>query len=256
MNDYIDFGIQNISVIVHKNEEGSFYFKCNMREWGGFVLFTSGEGSFTDSKGNTHILTEGSIIFVNQGDNYEISSTDSCSYITSGLDFTNQSGELLSKLPTVTHCTPKQMSEICDICKMWQTHQWDSLILCKIKLMSLYLDFYKNHITKSEDNDIDIEKARAYIHQYFGRNFSFSNLCLLMSLSPSYMRSKFKKYTGVTITEYREKLRISSASEMLESGHFTLAEIAFELGYFDVYHFSKSFKAITGVSPGKYKKNK
>ena len=256
MNGLIDFGVDSISVIVHKYEEGSFSFKNEKRAWDGFVMFTDGNGTYTDSKGSSYAISKGTIIFLNLGDKYEIKSVDSCSYVTSGLFFTKESSEFLSQLPPTMSCTPKQVSEICEICKLWQTHRWDSLLLCKIKIMSLYLDLYRSHVTHSNNGDYDIEKAKEYIHRYFGKEYSYDTLCLLMSLSPSYLRYKFKKNTGVTITEYRERLRISSAAEMLESGHFTLSEIAFELGYFDVYHFSKAFKTITGYPPGKYKNSK
>ena len=57
----------------------------------------------------------------------------------------------------------------------------------------------------------------------------------------------------MTITDYRDNLRISSAKEMLKSGMFTIKEISEELGYCDVSHFSKTFSRTCGVTPGKYR---
>ena len=56
----------------------------------------------------------------------------------------------------------------------------------------------------------------------------------------------------MTITQYRDNLRINVAKELLESGHFSVTEISIELGYCDIYHFSKIFKQIVGISPQKY----
>jgi len=53
----------------------------------------------------------------------------------------------------------------------------------------------------------------------------------------------------MTVGKYRESLRIASAKEMLESGYFTVTEIATQLGFCDVYHFSKVFSACVGCSP-------
>ena len=53
---------------------------------------------------------------------------------------------------------------------------------------------------------------------------------------------------------YRDNLRIIAAKEMLESGIFSATEIAAELGYCDIYHFSKVFKKYVGVSPTEYNK--
>ena len=55
-------------------------------------------------------------------------------------------------------------------------------------------------------------------------------------------------------TVYREKVRCEVARGMLISDIFTVTEIAEELGYCDIYHFSKEFKKQTGFSPSVYKK--
>ena len=74
------------------------------------------------------------------------------------------------------------------------------------------------------------------------------------SLSVSHLRSKFLKVTGLTIIGYRDKLRIDAAKELLQCGYFDIGEISTELGYCDVYHFSKAFKKYVGLSPTKWLK--
>lgn len=53
--------------------------------------------------------------------------------------------------------------------------------------------------------------------------------------------------------QYRENVRIHWAKRFLLSDLFSLPEIAEKLGYYDIYHFGKSFKKQTQLSPGKYK---
>ena len=53
----------------------------------------------------------------------------------------------------------------------------------------------------------------------------------------------------MTLTGYRDNLRMENAEEMLKSKNFTITEIALELGYCDVYHFSKAYKKIKGIPP-------
>lgn len=67
-------------------------------------------------------------------------------------------------------------------------------------------------------------------------------------------RAIFRKSTGMTILGFRELQRINEAKQMLSTSLFSQKEIAYELGYHDVYHFSKAFKKITGFTPGKYEK--
>ena len=107
-------------------------------------------------------------------------------------------------------------------------------------------------IEKDEDNDI--RRIKHYLHTNFGKSYSFEFLCQSLPLSHSYLRAKFKQHTGMTVTEYRNYLRINRAKEMIESGHFTMKKITKELGYCDAYHFSKAFKNSTGFSPRAYMK--
>jgi len=60
----------------------------------------------------------------------------------------------------------------------------------------------------------------------------------------------------MTITDYRNDLRISAAKQMLQSGLFSVKETAMELGYCDVYYFSKCFTAETGITPARFANTK
>lgn len=48
--------------------------------------------------------------------------------------------------------------------------------------------------------------------------------------------------------------RISKASYLLTLGTMSIADIAEQCGYQNVYHFIRQFRTVTGVTPGKYRK--
>jgi AraC-like DNA-binding protein len=43
--------------------------------------------------------------------------------------------------------------------------------------------------------------------------------------------------------------KVQRACQLLQNGNQTIKAIAYQLGFFDQYHFSKLFKQIIGVSP-------
>jgi transcriptional regulator GlxA family with amidase domain len=51
---------------------------------------------------------------------------------------------------------------------------------------------------------------------------------------------------------YSLRLRVERAKEMLLQSDRRMSEIAVTLGFFDQSHFSRTFRRITGVSPGEY----
>jgi AraC-like DNA-binding protein len=58
---------------------------------------------------------------------------------------------------------------------------------------------------------------------------------------------------GENLSSYLNRLRIEKASHMLLDTDLSLSDIAGSCGFEDQSWFSKTFKAFTGVSPGKYR---
>jgi AraC-like DNA-binding protein len=54
---------------------------------------------------------------------------------------------------------------------------------------------------------------------------------------------------GVSVTRYRNRVRIGHALERLESGESTLADIAGMLGFADQAHFGRTLRQHTGSTP-------
>lgn len=69
----------------------------------------------------------------------------------------------------------------------------------------------------------------------------------------TYLSSLFSEVEGRTIESYFIQNRIEKAKELLVYEQLTISEIAFELEYGSVAHFSTQFKKITGFTPSYYK---
>jgi AraC family transcriptional regulator len=64
----------------------------------------------------------------------------------------------------------------------------------------------------------------------------------------------FSKTEGTTIERYFILLRVEKAKELIEYDEMNFSEIAYELGYHNIYHLSGQFKQVTGMSMSQYKK--
>ena len=58
----------------------------------------------------------------------------------------------------------------------------------------------------------------------------------------------------MTFKEYLLHLRMSAAQDFLREEGLSIAETAGRVGYFNISHFIKCFKAYTGMTPGEWKK--
>lgn len=249
MADRLTLDIPDIQIIVQKFEEGSFRFDNPSRSFDGFVMVNYGNGYAIAPDGRRYSISKGDIILLNKNDKYSTVFDESCSYIASGLTLNTDK----SLLPFIHHCTEKQYNSIISVNKAWQSRSWDSYSECRIELMKFYLEVIQSNMQKSTSEHDFIAKAVTFIHSSFKTNFSGKELSEYCSVSLSYLRASFLKKTGMSIVEYRDSLRIEAAKEMLSSERFTVSEIASELGYCDVYHFSKAFSSRVGCSPTKWK---
>ena len=247
MNNGLVLDIDDIQIIVRKIEEDNFFFHNSKRAFDGFAMITSGRGYAIDAVGKRYAVSEGDAIILNKDDSYSIALEGGSSYVTSGLSLNLDK----KMLPFIHRCTYGQYKSIIDICKKWQSRSQDSYAACRIGLLQFYLEVIQN-VTKQKGEEDYITRAISYIHENFKRNFSGQDVAGYCSVSLSYLRSEFLKHTGKTINGYRDSLRIEAAKEMLASKYFTVTKIAAELGYCDVYHFSKAFSARVGCPPSEY----
>ena len=71
-------------------------------------------------------------------------------------------------------------------------------------------------------------------------------------ISRSLFYKKIKGITGYQPVELIRMMRLKKAAKYIETGEFTVSEIAYMVGYNDIKYFSTSFKKQFGISPSQY----
>jgi AraC-like DNA-binding protein len=70
--------------------------------------------------------------------------------------------------------------------------------------------------------------------------------------APPYLSRLVKQETGKTLLLHLRSLRISKAAEMLSQNRFNVTEVALEVGYQSLSHFSKAFSLEKGMTPSQF----
>lgn len=104
----------------------------------------------------------------------------------------------------------------------------------------------------SQITNMNFIKMMEFLNQNYSQNISTNDLAEYMHLNPSYLSKIFKQEIGTTVTKYITNLRILKAKQMLNSGNFSISEIATATGFNDYFYFLKTFKKITGMTPHQY----
>jgi YesN/AraC family two-component response regulator len=102
--------------------------------------------------------------------------------------------------------------------------------------------------------DAKIAKVMHFIDRNYDKRLSLKEAAGLVALSPKYFSRIFKVKTGIGFSEYRLKVRIKKAAELLESTDYTIDEISFRVGYENAESFTRLFKKVRGCSPTQHRK--
>ena len=98
-----------------------------------------------------------------------------------------------------------------------------------------------------------LNPAINYINEHFTEAIDCKHLASLCYISTSQFYALFKTEYGVTPLEYRNKLILNRAINMLEYGDISVKEIALVLGFLSDGYFCRFFKKHTGSTPKEYK---
>ena len=97
-----------------------------------------------------------------------------------------------------------------------------------------------------------LRPARDYLDAHFDEAFDLESLPQLCNMSPTYFRRLFHSVFHETPVQYRRRLRIARAVDLLLTGQYSIAEIAAACGYPDPAYFSRVFHQTMGLSPSEY----
>lgn len=98
---------------------------------------------------------------------------------------------------------------------------------------------------------LGIRRACSYLEENYAENISLEQLAAIAHLSPFHLLRSFRDQVGLPPHAYQIQTRIKQAKRLLGMG-LPCADIALTVGFADQSHFTKHFKRIVGVPPGRY----
>lgn len=120
---------------------------------------------------------------------------------------------------------------------------FSDLLLCEL-----------NEVNGHQSSLLVAEQIKNIIHKNPESFFSNKELAEKVHVSVKTAENKFKALFGMTVHQYILKFKTEQAIFYFKNfPEMSIKEIAYNLGFYDEYHFSKQFKKNTGMSPVKYK---
>ena len=107
---------------------------------------------------------------------------------------------------------------------------------------------------KTIRGDDIVQAGIAYMKDHLEQALTLEDIASSVGYSPSHFSALFSKRTSFAPMEYYNSLKIQRACSYLQFSTLKIKEIAFRLGYYDQFHFSKAFRGEMGLAPKEYRK--
>ena len=120
------------------------------------------------------------------------------------------------------------------------------------RIAALLFQMYTELFAAENPKNHYVRKVKDYIRALYMQEIRVEQIAERMNLDRRYLSRLFKEKTGQTMQEYLISVRMEAAKKQLERGA-SVAEASQLCGYDDVCNFSKMFKRLFGISPGKWK---
>lgn len=98
-----------------------------------------------------------------------------------------------------------------------------------------------------------VDEVRRALAADPSRNDSLATLARRVHTTPFHLTRLFRWRTGSSIHDYRTRLRLAAALRRLADADTSLTRVALDLGFSSHAHFTRRFRALTGMSPSQFR---
>ena len=130
---------------------------------------------------------------------------------------------------------------------------YDNIVSIKEFFIDM-LDSIMNYFQEGKESKHVINKIISVLKRDYSKVVTADDLSKEIYLTPNYIRTIFKKYTGETILEYHTKFRMEKAAELIGDRSRKIYNVSKMVGYENTSYFCLIFSKYYGMTPNEYRK--
>jgi len=105
------------------------------------------------------------------------------------------------------------------------------------------------YVQSIERSESVVQRAAGYIAQNLGTTLTRDDVAKHVYLNPDYLDRIFKKETGLSVTEYIVRERMSVARRLLSKTNLPVHAVALQVGFTNFSYFARIFKKYANLNP-------
>lgn len=164
-------------------------------------------------------------------------------------------------LPLDTFFTPTETDFITSLVKKCEMelinrHEHNEVLISALVTELMIGLVRRLHTPKHSPHAEAIRSLRYDVYRHPDRYATAEGMADAVGLSRSRFSVVYHDLVGTSPKSDLIRARVAKASYLLSLGTMSLGEISDTCGYQSIYHFIRQFRAITGTTPGAYRKNR
>ncbi len=103
--------------------------------------------------------------------------------------------------------------------------------------------------------NVHIERAIGVMQEHLSRAITMGTVAERIGITQPHMTRIFHQVLGISPARYYRHLRMEAAASLLTNSNMSIKEIAWQMGFTNQFHFSRSFFSVAHVSPRAFREN-
>lgn len=99
-------------------------------------------------------------------------------------------------------------------------------------------------------------RAEEYIHEHFRDAPTIADVAEAAGVHPAHLAAAFRRVYDVPLGTYLRRLRIEWVADRLVTTDVPISALSFRAGFSDQSHLTRTFKRVTGWTPGAYRRGR
>lgn len=137
---------------------------------------------------------------------------------------------------------------------IWEINNIKDIDKLTLYLNKIFIQFFDYLFNFNKIKHVDaIYKAIDYVKNNYLKKITLDEVASYVQLSPAYFSKIFKQEMKMNFNNYLSKIRIEKSKTLLLNEELSLIDVSYLVGFSDQSYFSKVFKRVVGVTPGRYR---
>lgn len=251
-----DITITEIEYVYHMRRPQGFSFTKGDQDYHIVAMILGGNAKYRMNK-KSFTVQKGDVLFFRQGSQYntKVISSEPWEHIVIAFRTREALTDFLPDGATKVSRGNRFEELFTQAHSIWSECGIGYKVQTKAVLYQLLFALIQEHMTHLIGSNASLRALKVatdYVEQCYREKITVEMMANLSGYSPSHFTRVFTKVYKTSPIQYVNKIRIMHAKNLLRTGQYTIAQIAQECGFSNVYYFTRCFKQVTGTTPAKW----